>query len=77
MIAVSNYAGSFGDNYSGGPLCGGCLPWETYPGHQPADGLASDRLEWLLGDRLSATLPDFTSGGGSCADSSTTRRFRS
>ena len=30
-IAVSNYAGSFGDNYCGGPLCGG-LPWETYPG---------------------------------------------
>ena len=32
VIAVSNYAGSFGDGYSGGPLCGGCLPWETYPG---------------------------------------------
>jgi len=28
---VSNYAGSIGDNYAGGPLCGGCLPWETYP----------------------------------------------
>jgi len=27
---VSNYAGSFGDNYCGGPLNGG-LPWETYP----------------------------------------------
>jgi len=26
---VSNYAGSFGDNYCGGVLCGG-LPWETY-----------------------------------------------
>ena len=29
MIAVSNYAGSYGDNYAGGPLCGGCLPWES------------------------------------------------
>jgi len=27
---VANYAGSFGDNYAGGPLCGGCLPWETW-----------------------------------------------
>lgn len=27
---VSNYAGSFGDNYCGGPLNGG-LPWETFP----------------------------------------------
>ena len=26
---VSNYAGSFGDNYAGAPLCGDCLPWET------------------------------------------------
>jgi prepilin-type N-terminal cleavage/methylation domain-containing protein/prepilin-type processing-associated H-X9-DG protein len=29
VIAVSNYAGSYGDNYAGGPLCGGCLPWES------------------------------------------------
>jgi len=28
---VSNYAGSFGDNYCGGPLNGTGLPWETYP----------------------------------------------
>jgi prepilin-type N-terminal cleavage/methylation domain-containing protein/prepilin-type processing-associated H-X9-DG protein len=34
---VSNYAGSFGDNYCGGILCGGkgCLPWETYPAPNP------------------------------------------
>ena len=31
VIPVANYSGSYGDNYSGGPLCGGCLPWETYP----------------------------------------------
>jgi prepilin-type N-terminal cleavage/methylation domain-containing protein/prepilin-type processing-associated H-X9-DG protein len=30
VVPVSNYAGSMGDNYAGGPLCGGCLPWETY-----------------------------------------------
>ncbi|MGE3820301.1 MAG: DUF1559 domain-containing protein [Isosphaeraceae bacterium] len=30
LVPVSNYAGSFGDNYCGGPLNGG-LPWETYP----------------------------------------------
>ena len=28
-VPVANYAGSFGDNYAGGPLNGG-LPWETY-----------------------------------------------
>ncbi len=32
---VSNYAGSFGDNYCGGPLCNN-LPWETpYNGNPP------------------------------------------
>ncbi|WZO98251.1 DUF1559 domain-containing protein [Isosphaeraceae bacterium EP7] len=30
VVPVSNYAGSFGDNYCGGPLNGG-LPWETPP----------------------------------------------
>jgi prepilin-type processing-associated H-X9-DG protein len=30
VVPISNYAGSFGDNYCGGPLCNG-LPWETYP----------------------------------------------
>jgi prepilin-type N-terminal cleavage/methylation domain-containing protein/prepilin-type processing-associated H-X9-DG protein len=29
LIVVSNYAGSFGDNYCGGILAGGALPWET------------------------------------------------
>jgi prepilin-type N-terminal cleavage/methylation domain-containing protein len=31
-VPVTNYAGSFGDNYCGGPLCRG-LPWETWPGN--------------------------------------------
>ncbi|HZW33939.1 MAG TPA: DUF1559 domain-containing protein [Isosphaeraceae bacterium] len=30
LMTVSNYDGSFGDNYAGGPLNGG-LPWETPP----------------------------------------------
>ncbi len=30
VVSVANYAGSFGDNYAGGPLNGG-LPWETPP----------------------------------------------
>jgi prepilin-type N-terminal cleavage/methylation domain-containing protein/prepilin-type processing-associated H-X9-DG protein len=38
---VSNYAGSFGDNYCGGPLNGG-LPWETYPA--PTGGRA--KIGW-------------------------------
>jgi prepilin-type N-terminal cleavage/methylation domain-containing protein/prepilin-type processing-associated H-X9-DG protein len=29
LIPVSNYAGSFGDNYCGGVLAGAGLPWET------------------------------------------------
>ena len=46
VVPVSNYAGSFGDNYCGGPLCGG-LPWETYPatrlpsGHAGSAGTAT------------------------------------
>ena len=38
VVPVSNYAGSFGDNYCGGSLMGG-LPWETYP-HSKAAGRA-------------------------------------
>jgi prepilin-type N-terminal cleavage/methylation domain-containing protein/prepilin-type processing-associated H-X9-DG protein len=64
VIAVTNYAGSFGDNYSGGPLCGGCLPWETYPGTNLPPG--QPRIGWngywgtVYGDQ-----PDFAVGGGS------------
>jgi prepilin-type processing-associated H-X9-DG protein len=43
VIAVSNYSGSFGDNYCGGPLCGG-LPWETYPGTNLPPG--QPRIGW-------------------------------
>ena len=42
-IPVSNYAGSFGDNYCGGPISGG-LPWETYPGTNLLPGQA--KIGW-------------------------------
>jgi prepilin-type N-terminal cleavage/methylation domain-containing protein/prepilin-type processing-associated H-X9-DG protein len=29
-VPIIDYAMSWGDNYAGGPLCNGCLPWETY-----------------------------------------------
>jgi prepilin-type N-terminal cleavage/methylation domain-containing protein/prepilin-type processing-associated H-X9-DG protein len=37
FVSVTNYVGSWGDNYAGGPLNGG-LPWETYPGNNLAPG---------------------------------------
>ena len=51
VVPVANYAGSFGDNYCGGPLCNGGLPWETSR-PQPASRQATDRLERLLGHRI-------------------------
>ena len=44
MTPVSNYAGSHGDNYNGGPLCGDCLPWETPQAVTPAPG--QPRIGW-------------------------------
>jgi prepilin-type processing-associated H-X9-DG protein len=43
VVPVSNYAGSFGDNYCGGPLCNG-LPWETWPGTNLPPG--RPRIGW-------------------------------
>jgi len=62
VIPVTNYAGSFGDNYSGGPLCGGCLPWETFPGTNLAVG--TPRIGW---NGYWGTVYDqnFNWGGGS------------
>jgi prepilin-type N-terminal cleavage/methylation domain-containing protein/prepilin-type processing-associated H-X9-DG protein len=37
-VCVTNYVGSWGDNYAGGPLDGG-LPWETYTGTSPPTNL--------------------------------------
>jgi len=42
-VPVANYAGSFGDNYCGGPLCLG-LPWETWPGNDLPPG--QPRIGW-------------------------------
>jgi len=42
-IPVANYAGSFGDNYCGGPALG-LLPWETPSGVTPANGMP--RIGW-------------------------------
>jgi len=45
MTPVANYAGSFGDNYCGGPLVGGIgLPWETPATGSPAVG--QPRIGW-------------------------------
>jgi prepilin-type processing-associated H-X9-DG protein len=41
---VSNYLASWGDNYAGGDLCGGCLPWETFPGTNLLPGQV--RIGW-------------------------------
>jgi prepilin-type N-terminal cleavage/methylation domain-containing protein/prepilin-type processing-associated H-X9-DG protein len=43
-IPVSNYAGSFGDNYCGGILAGAGLPWETPEGTTPP--LGQSRIGW-------------------------------
>ena len=64
VIAVSNYAGSFGDSYSGGPLCGGCLPWETYPGTNLPPG--RPRIGYLgYWGTVYGDAPNFAIGGGS------------
>ena len=62
VVPVSNYAGSFGDNYCGGPLNGG-LPWETSP-HAPRILAGFVRIGWhgLLGYQL--RLPRFNLEGG-------------
>jgi prepilin-type N-terminal cleavage/methylation domain-containing protein/prepilin-type processing-associated H-X9-DG protein len=61
MAAVSNYAGSFGDNYCGGTLNGG-LPWETPPGTSPPPG--KPRIGWDGYWGTSNVLPVDGSRGG-------------
>jgi prepilin-type N-terminal cleavage/methylation domain-containing protein/prepilin-type processing-associated H-X9-DG protein len=59
---VSNYQGSFGDNYCGGVLCGN-LPWETPWNGQPA--LGQPRIGWNGYWGTTFVLPDgFTAGAG-------------
>jgi prepilin-type processing-associated H-X9-DG protein len=60
-VPVSNYAGSFGDNYCGGPLCNG-LPWETWPAGSQRPGAPQIGWPGYWGtDRGN----DFKRGGGS------------
>jgi len=61
-VPVSNYAGSFGDNYCGGVLCGN-LPWETpWNGNPPA---GQPRIGWNGYWGTNFGLPDgFTPGSG-------------
>ena len=60
---VSNYAGSFGDNYAGGVLCNN-LPWETPWNGSPAAGQPRIGFNGYWGTSFGA--PDgFTEGAGS------------
>ena len=60
---VSNYAGSFGDNYCGGVLCNN-LPWETPWNGNPPAGKTRIGFNGYWGTNFGA--PDgFTEGGGS------------
>jgi prepilin-type N-terminal cleavage/methylation domain-containing protein/prepilin-type processing-associated H-X9-DG protein len=61
-VPVSNYAGSFGDNYCGGVLCNN-LPWETpWNGNPP---LGAPRIGWNGYWGTNFGLPGgFTAGAG-------------
>ncbi len=63
QITVSNYAGSFGDNYCGGVLAGLGLPWETPWNATPPAG--QPRIGWNGYWGTSRGLPDgYTWGAG-------------
>jgi len=63
LVPISNYAGSFGDNYAGGPLNGGSLPWETYscPKVTVVGGRPNIGWDGFWGTDFSCT---FARGGG-------------
>ncbi len=44
-VPISNYAGSFGDNYAIGPLTASQNPWETYP-YPPTLKVGQPRIGW-------------------------------
>jgi prepilin-type N-terminal cleavage/methylation domain-containing protein/prepilin-type processing-associated H-X9-DG protein len=63
MTPISNYAGSFGDNYCGGVLCAPGLPWETPWNATLAPG--QPRIGWNGYWGTSFGPPDgFTLGSG-------------
>jgi len=56
LVPVSNYGGSFGDNYSGGCLCSGCLPWETWTASgAPIPGRAKIGYDGFWGTNFSSS----------------------
>jgi prepilin-type processing-associated H-X9-DG protein len=63
VCPVSNYAGSFGDNYCGGTLMGG-LPWETFPGTNLPPGAV--RIGWpgYWGTNTNNDYPNTGNQGG-------------
>ncbi len=62
-IPISNYSGSFGDNYCGGILAGGSLPWETPYNASPPAG--QPRIGWNGYWGTQFGPPDgFTKGAG-------------
>ncbi|MHC5541946.1 DUF1559 family PulG-like putative transporter, partial [Singulisphaera rosea] len=63
VVGVTNYVGSWGDNYAGGPLNGG-LPWETYPGDNLAPGQSRIGYFGYWGTPIGPP-PTWTNGGGS------------
>ena len=56
-VPISNYAGSFGDNYAIGALTGSQNPWETYP-YPPTLAVGQIRIGWpgFWGTNFNATL---------------------
>jgi prepilin-type N-terminal cleavage/methylation domain-containing protein/prepilin-type processing-associated H-X9-DG protein len=62
-VGVSNYVGSWGDNYAGGPLNGG-FPWETYPGNNLLPGQARIGYFGYWGTPIGPP-PGWAKGGGS------------
>jgi prepilin-type N-terminal cleavage/methylation domain-containing protein/prepilin-type processing-associated H-X9-DG protein len=64
VIPIIDYAMSWGDNYAGGPLCNGCLRWETWPGTNLPPGRPRSGWDGFWGTRYGP--PDgFTLGSGS------------
>ena len=76
QITVSNYSGSFGDNYCGGILAGGGLPWETPYNVTPLPG--QPRIGWngYWGTNFGGAT-GFVAGQGPCAATSITAAARS
>ena len=63
IVPIIDYAMSWGDNYAGGPLDKGHLPWETWPGTNLPPGVPRRGWDGYWGTRYGP--PDgFTLGSG-------------